>query len=283
MSIVIDNNVFTLSEEDIALSPYFKTLFSTEIYLDKDKDGNIIMDNIPFDSKSIMSYIRYLKGGFIRGPHECNQELYIYMGHIVYDNMDYNLIRLIQTHYSPIAGLLYIQYATIDTYGPIISYLVGINYCIIRPNKDCKYHVYIYDDVDLDFGPKGRLIARCNTLDIVRFDEICYIVHYRVGNISPRILDSISHDIVYNGIIYESVIYKLICNDEFVDMIDNVLYYREDSNIKSIDLMHKFVGKKVQYILEGSYKKARILNYNKITKANIMAFMLTHNINEIIL
>jgi hypothetical protein len=73
----IHNSIITLTKDEVKMSPFLSTMLSSEIGIDKDQEGRIILD---VDESLFGNYVSFLKGEELRMGEE-DEAFFDMMGH----------------------------------------------------------------------------------------------------------------------------------------------------------------------------------------------------------
>lgn len=174
LGISVHGNILTCNY--YSHSPLLRTLTMTEIPVDRDNDGNIIMNEFPLDD--MRDYIKFCNTGTILQTDNINLDLYDYMGHDIKgrlgrtSSIEYCKIYLMHEWYIEYGipnALEQVEHNPNIRLGPMEGYLKGLNYFYM--NKQNMYITFVMlDDQsyatimgDIEISIKNGNIIRTDT------------------------------------------------------------------------------------------------------------------------
>lgn len=98
--------IVNIDEESLNRSPLLSTLVSTELPVDRNEDGDIIIDDIECTEEELDVYVKYLNTYIIEDVKHFNVSLFSYMGHEVdlTKSKEFNAILLMSYNDDPMRG-----------------------------------------------------------------------------------------------------------------------------------------------------------------------------------
>lgn len=236
MNIIIPKYNKILSIDNVEISPYFNTLYNTDIGYDYDEDGNAIID-IDYQLEEIVAYVEYCNTGYI-DPRTFNIDLYEYMGHECEwkEQEDYLRLRLQQqwkneyglNNIVPYASNSILIRGTVDIKVKIYDVLHkdldelfhDVEYILkdvnIKDNNQENIVYVFYDGYD---GYDGSDVYDVNNRHIINYNIFTYrIIYVNPNTYSPiqYIKDKCLTNCYYNGYYYYDT-----------NIQDSILYFGE--------------------------------------------------------
>lgn len=273
MNIIIPKYTKTFSIDNVDISPYFSTLYNTDIGYDYDEDGNAIVD-IDYGLEEITAYVEYCNTGYI-DPRTFNIDLYEYMGHECEwkEQEDYLRLRLQQQWKNEYGSDNMVPYASNSM---LTKDIINVTkYEILHRDLDELFHdvQYILKDVNIKHIYQENTVFVFyngdNNSDTIHYNTFTYkIIYVNPDTYSPLefIKDKYLTHCYYNGYYYydtnihDSVIYfgeyyidninldtsTLYYDIEYKNMIINMPQYDTwyHNNIDMIEKFSKYLGLK---------------------------------------
>lgn len=165
---------------NILASPLLNNMSNTDIPIDRDEEGNIIIPSIEgVTVEDLIDYVKFCNTGTILPSDRFNLDLYSYMGHrIREDDIEYTKVRLMEIWYSNITssdGLngLYTEDKTpLNPIGLIYIFVKGLDYSYIHESdKHWTFNIMNSNDMKIYF----ERYYEYESQGILEMDVDCYI------------------------------------------------------------------------------------------------------------